>query len=96
MNEAKVKLEPHKEQGWVGAPLFRWTAIRSAVPFWRARKGWKIHRVRTAMVFFNDRGRICLTWWCGNSANNPIPFKPECADGLSWCDACERRFRAHQ
>lgn len=92
----KVRLERGKAQGWVGNERFRWVALKSALPYWRARRGWKIHRVRSAVVFANDRGRMSLTWWCGNSSQDPIPYKPECSEGLQWCGVCDGKFNKHQ
>lgn len=89
----KVPLEVRSPDWKNENSVFQQTAIRSALPFWRSRRGFLIHRVRTMVVYLNDRSRISAEWWCGNMAHGPIPYKPECSEGLRWCQTCETRYR---
>jgi hypothetical protein len=66
--------------------------VKSAEPLWYSRRGTKIHRIKSAVIFINQRGRMSATWWCGNFASDPIAYRPECGEGLSPCESCERKW----
>jgi len=68
--------------------------VTSAVPLWRSRRGFLIHRPRHGTVYLHDRSRMSLSWYCGNQTNEPIPVKPECMDGLRVCGVCEAKYQA--
>lgn len=69
---------------------------------WRCARGWKIHRARFAQVyrdewFYGDncpRPRLVVTFWCGQSAQRPIPFREECAEGTEPCAKCDGLWAA--
>lgn len=97
MSDGKVRLECPKPMAWQHPdPRFRALPVRHAAPLWRSRRGYLVHRARSAIVFVQDRGRICITWWCGNSAQNPVPFRPECSEGTQPCVRCEALYQAAQ
>lgn len=67
-----------------------------AVPdlFWRAAGGWKIHRIRSAIIFLNETPpRFCPKWWCANGSHRAIPVRPGCEEGLSPCEPCDRNWQ---
>lgn len=91
----KVSLEIARDSSWRSPNRkFDSTPVRAALPFWRSRRGFLIHRARSMVIFFNDRGRIAVHWWCGNQSHNPIPYRPECSEGLQWCKRCAANWDA--
>lgn len=97
----KVNLQPtpYETGRWLtdSRPEFRQVPLRRALPFWRSRQGWRIHRIRWGTVHIRERGSwLSVMWWCGQCAHSVIPVTEECREGLSPCEPCERAYRKHQ
>lgn len=82
---------PYQDVGW-RSPMVTEVPITSALPFWRARKGWKIHRPRFATIIYHY-GRwshVNFRWLCQGSTNDPIPLDfRQHGKALSMCGPCE-------
>ena len=78
-------------QSWVTNYTRSWPVTGVAYPLWRARRGTKLHRIKTARVYINQGKRMAVTWWCGNMTSDPVPFRPECDEGWEPCRVCQAK-----